>query len=88
MTEKHLCSVRTRVSAGGRVVIPAPFRDALGVKEGDAVIISYEDGEVRISTIDERIRRAQAMVAKLGIPRDRSIVDEFLAERAAEAERE
>jgi AbrB family looped-hinge helix DNA binding protein len=39
--------VKTKLGAGGRVVIPAEFRHALGLKEGDSVVISCEDARIR-----------------------------------------
>ena len=40
----------TKISAGGRVVIPAEYRKALGVRTGDEVILTLDDGEVRLYT--------------------------------------
>lgn len=79
--------VKTKVSEGGRIVLPAEYRRALGVHVGDDVILRLEDGAVRIYTIREAIRRAQELVSKY-IPADRSLADELIAERRAEAERE
>lgn len=81
-------AVRTRIGAGGRVVIPAEFRNALGLHEGDEVLISCDGGEVRLSTITERVRRVQRFIAERIPPGGPSIVDELIAERRAEAARE
>ena len=80
-------SVRTTIGQGGRIVIPAEYRKALGICEGDTVIVALDDGEVRVFTIDEWIRWAQELVRKY-IPPGRSLVDELIAERRAEAARE
>lgn len=80
-------AVRTKVSAGGRVVIPATFRKALGLCPGDTIVLQLDDGEVRMFTLDHAIRRAQEMVAAW-VPGDPSLVDELIAERRAEAARE
>ena len=76
-----------KIAGGGRVVIPAEYRKALGLQAGDSVMIQLEDGEIRIRSIDEGIRRAQALV-RAWIPADRSLVDELIADRRAEAARE
>jgi AbrB family looped-hinge helix DNA binding protein len=47
------------MSEKGRVVVPAPIREALGIVVGDALDWRVEDGEVRISTRESRLRRAQ-----------------------------
>ena len=55
---------RTRVNENGRVVIPAFYRKALGIKAGDEVILRMEDDELRITTMKRRIERAQRLVRK------------------------
>ena len=81
-------TIRTRIGAGGRVVIPAEFRAALGLHEGDAVTMSCEDGEVRLMSFSERVRRMQEFVAARIDPAGPSIVDELIRDRREEAERE
>ena len=80
-------SVRTRVTEGGRIVLPARLRKALGLEVGDEVLLSLQDGEVRIQTLDQAIRRAQELYRR-HIPEDRSLADELIAERRRESERE
>ncbi len=80
-------TARARVDGQGRIVIPADLRRALGIKEGERVIVRLEDGELRITTIDHAIRQAQQMVRQY-IPPGHSLVDELIAERRAEAARE
>ncbi len=74
--------VRAKVGPGGRVVIPAAFRAAAGMEEGAEVTLTLHGPEVRIITPDGAIRRAREIVRR-HIPADRSLVDEFLAGRAA-----
>jgi AbrB family looped-hinge helix DNA binding protein len=78
---------KTKVAAGGRVVIPAAYRAALGLRVGDHVVLRLEDGEVRILTPRQSIRRAQELVRRY-VPAERRMADELIAERRAEAERE
>jgi AbrB family looped-hinge helix DNA binding protein len=80
-------SLRTRVSEGGRIVIPASFRKALGIHVGDEVTLSLEDGELRVSTRVQQMRRAREMFRPFieGTP---SMADELIAERKVEGERE
>jgi AbrB family looped-hinge helix DNA binding protein len=70
--------------SGGRVGIPVEIREALGLKEGDAVLWELMDGEARITTRLQRIRRAQALVRK-HVAKDISLADELIAERRLEA---
>jgi AbrB family looped-hinge helix DNA binding protein len=78
---------RVQINENGRVVIPAPFRKALGIKPGDQVILRLEDDELRITTMKKRIERAQRQVRKYVKP-GVSLVDELIAERREAAKRE
>ena len=75
------------LGAGGRLVIPAPFRAALGMKPGDKLLVRLEGNELRIYTQREAIRRGQELVRKY-IPEGVSLADELIAERRAEAAKE
>jgi AbrB family looped-hinge helix DNA binding protein len=78
---------KVELGAGGRVVIPAPMRAALGMKEGDKVLVRLEGNEIRIYTYQEAMRRAQEIVRSF-VPPGVSLVDELIADRRAEAARE
>jgi AbrB family looped-hinge helix DNA binding protein len=77
---------RTRVNENGRVVIPSSFRKALGIEVGDEVVLRIEDDELRITTQQRRIQRAQRRARQY--VKSGSLVDELLAERRAAAKRE
>ena len=79
--------ISMKMSEGGRVVVPAEIRQALGLKEGDTVLWELKNGEALLTTRSARLRRAQEMVRKY-VPEGVSLVDELIAERRAEAERE
>lgn len=76
-----------RLGEGGRIVIPAEFREVMGAKIGDRLVLRLEGRELHVFTIRESIRQAQAIVREW-IPNDRSLSDELIAERRAEAARE
>jgi len=78
---------RTRVNENGRVVIPSSFRKALGIEIGDEVVLRIEDDELRITTQQRRIQRAQRRARKYLKP-GTSLVDELIAERREAARRE
>jgi AbrB family looped-hinge helix DNA binding protein len=78
---------RLRVRENGRVVIPASFRKALGIRAGDEILLRFEDDELRITTMKRRIERAQRHARKY-VKRGVSLVDELLAERREAARRE
>ena len=75
------------VPKDGRVVIPADLRDELGLKDGGTVVAEVRDGALVLETMAPRLRRIRDLVRAS----DRgtgSVVDEFLAEKRAEAARE
>jgi AbrB family looped-hinge helix DNA binding protein len=76
-----------RIGEGGRIIIPAEYRRALGLKTGDDVILSLGNGELHILPRKEALRRAKAIVRR-HIPEGVSLVDELIAERRAEAARD
>ena len=78
---------RTRVNENGRVVIPASFRERLGIRIGDEVVLRIEDDELRITTMKRNIERAQRLVRKHLKPGG-SLVDDLIAERREAARRE
>jgi AbrB family looped-hinge helix DNA binding protein len=78
---------RTRVNENGRVVIPASYRKALGIKAGDELILSMEDDELRITTMKRRLERARRRIRQYVKP-GVSLADELIAERREAAKRE
>jgi AbrB family looped-hinge helix DNA binding protein len=76
-----------RVNQNGRIVIPASFRKALGIRTGDEVILRIEDDELRITTLRRRLQRARQLVRK-HVKADTSLVDELIAERREAARNE
>ena len=79
--------MKVRLGPDGRVVIPSAFREALGLKDGDVLFSSLEDGEIHLLTTAAAMRRAQALVRKF-VPEGVSLVDELIEDRRKEAERE
>jgi bifunctional DNA-binding transcriptional regulator/antitoxin component of YhaV-PrlF toxin-antitoxin module len=71
----------------GRVALPEVMRAALGIKDGDPVIVRLEDDGIRIVSLPVAVRRAQAIVRRY-VPEGVSLSDELIAERRAEARRE
>ena len=68
---------------GGRVVIPAKYRKAMGIKPGDELVLLLEEGEIRIVTAHQAIRQAQALVRRY-VPKGRSLSKELIQERREE----
>jgi bifunctional DNA-binding transcriptional regulator/antitoxin component of YhaV-PrlF toxin-antitoxin module len=78
---------RIRLSEKGRLVIPAAMREALGMAVGGVPDLRVEDGELRIATMRERIRRVQERTRRI-IPPGVSLSEELSAERREAAKHE
>ena len=75
------------MTADGNLVIPAELRVALGMENGGKLIAHVEDGSLVFETIPFVVARVQAMIRRC-VPDGTGMVDEFIPERRAEAERE
>ena len=82
-----MTQVKTRIGAGGRVVLPAALRTAMGVVPGDELLLVSDDEGVRLVTPAQAVRRAQRLVRKW-VPRRRKLARELIAERRRESARE
>lgn len=72
------------VNEQGRVVIPAAIRKQMGIEGPAEVLFRYEDGVLTVETIEEAVVRIQRIVASY-VDTDRSLVDELIAQRRADA---
>lgn len=68
---------------GGRVVIPAVYRKAMQVKEGDRLMARVVDGELRLITPQMSIKLAQKMVREV-IPPDADLIADLFEMRRQE----
>jgi hypothetical protein len=80
-------TVRLAVGEDGSVVLPPRVIEALGVRPGGVIIAELGDKGLMLFTLMESVRRVQAMVRAI-IPPGRNLVDELIADRREEAERE
>jgi AbrB family looped-hinge helix DNA binding protein len=80
-------SLKTKLGPDGRVVIPAAFRESLGLKDGDVLFARLENGEIVLLTPRAAMLRAQAIVRRF-VPDGVSLVDELIEDRRREAKRE
>ena len=75
--------MRVIVGPGGRLVIPAAYRDALQIAEGDAVFMRLDGGELRIVNDETEVLRVRELIARY-VPEGVSLVEELLRERRRE----
>jgi len=84
---KPVLQAKAVLAANGRIVIPAAIREALGFKPGEILVMAVHDGELRVESFDKRLARIQDEILQWIGP-ERSLSDELIAERRAEARRE
>ena len=77
---------KAKLGPGGRLVIPAAFRKAMGLAEGEEVLLRLEDGDLTLTTRARAIDRAQEMVRRHA--RGDSLVADLLDERRREVQDE
>ena len=68
------------IGRSGRLVIPASFRKALGLEDGDGVTIELKEGGITISPIAASVRKAQNRVKKY-LKKDDDLVEMLFEER-------
>lgn len=78
---------RTKLDRSGRITLPQPVRERLRLTLGDELLVIREGAGFRIETPEQALIAAQEYFCSL-VPPGVSLVDELLAERRAEFERE
>lgn len=76
-----------RIAENGRVVIPASFRQSMGIEAGDELVLRLEKDELRITTKRRQLAKARALVRRHITP-GVSLASELIQERREAAKRE
>lgn len=74
---------RVIVGKGGRLVIPVRMRKAMGIEEGEVMVVRVEEGELIAVPQQTAIAKIQDILKRFKKP-DECVVDEFIAERYEE----
>ena len=70
-----------KIMEGGKLVIPASMRRAMGIARGDTVVVELlSDSELRVRPLASAIREAQEIVRR-SVRQGRSLADELMRER-------
>ncbi len=76
-----------QVGPGGRVVIPAEMRDAMGLRQGDSIFANFENGELKLQSYAAAIAEVQSFFREIN-PEGHRWSDELIADRRAEVAKE
>lgn len=82
-----MTSQTVRIIEGGKLVIPAAFRRAMGLQTGDTVVVDLVEGSLRVQPLPAAVKQAQAVVRSF-VPQGTALVAELIAERHADAKSE
>jgi AbrB family looped-hinge helix DNA binding protein len=77
-------SVKNRINANGRLVIPFRIRRAMGLEPGDTVTMTLDGGVLRIEPPRVKVKRIQDELKKFARPGAQAS-DELAAERSKES---
>jgi AbrB family looped-hinge helix DNA binding protein len=80
-------SVTVKVSETGRLNLPAEIRRTLGLKGRGHVVLTIEDGEVRMRTMGQTLQRIRDL-ARPFAPTRGLASEQLIGERREEARRE
>ena len=80
--------MRAKVMPDGRMSLPADLRKRHGLGNGGEVIVEDVGDAIVLRTLDQVVARAQDMSRRLIGGQVGACVEDFLADRACEAERE
>ena len=80
---------RAPIDGAGRLVLPIAFRRALGITGAQSLMVGLDGARVVVRTMDAAVGQAQAIARRRGKGRKpaEGVVDQFIADRRAEAER-
>lgn len=79
--------IPVKLGEGGRVVIPADVRKALGMEVGDELVLHMEDEKLILMTRKQAIHYVQEEMSKYDVGK-RVLSEELLQERKSEAKNE
>ena len=86
-SDLEVLSADAKVNENGRILIPAAIREQMGVKTGDDLVLTLEDGVLRVESYQAIIRKIQEEMQQYKKP-GVLVSEELIAERREEARRE
>jgi bifunctional DNA-binding transcriptional regulator/antitoxin component of YhaV-PrlF toxin-antitoxin module len=73
-------AIRSKLGEGGRIIIPANFRQMLHLTKGDDIILHCDNESIFITTPNKALRTLQNKLKN----HPNSLADELIAKRKAE----
>jgi AbrB family looped-hinge helix DNA binding protein len=84
--QKHGAPLRlaTVVTRKGQITIPAPIREALGIKEGDTISVSMDGDKVNLEPVALSLEESFQSIPSLATPRSFAEIRQIAHEDHAE----
>lgn len=79
-----MLDIRTKIGAGGRVIIPSIVREKLHLSIGDEIILHVKEEELFITTAEQALHKIREKVKQRN-KKKISLVDELFALRHIES---
>jgi AbrB family looped-hinge helix DNA binding protein len=62
--------VHTKITQGGRIVIPRSFRKVLNLEEGSDIVVRLDKNELHVFSLAQAIKKTQAKVKQYQISKE------------------
>ena len=82
-----MTAMRIKMGTNGRLVVPVSLRKEIGLKDGKTVLVDAVMGELRVRPMEDVVQQAQQRLRKY-LGGKKSLSDDLIADRRAEANRE
>jgi AbrB family looped-hinge helix DNA binding protein len=78
-------TIQVKITANGRLSLPADIRRRLGLKDGGSLLVEETSDGVILRTTAQSVAHARALARKYTGDRPEASVDAFLANRRADS---
>jgi AbrB family looped-hinge helix DNA binding protein len=77
--------IQVKVSPSGRLSIPADVRKQLGLEKGGSLMLNVDEFGITLTNFQQRVAKAQSLYREYSKGKPRTSVDDFMAEKRADA---
>jgi AbrB family looped-hinge helix DNA binding protein len=80
--------IEIKVAANGRMVLPSEVRKRMGLENGGRLFLNESEFGLELSSVQQRVGRAQAFYEEISRGKPSFTVDDFLEHKRADAAHE
>jgi bifunctional DNA-binding transcriptional regulator/antitoxin component of YhaV-PrlF toxin-antitoxin module len=86
--EANVMGIEINVAANGRMVLPVEVRKRMGLENGGRLFLNESEFGLELSSVQQRVGRAQAFYEEISRGKPSFTVDDFLEQKRADVARE